>query len=289
LKKPVIPCQLQPGTSERINAFADSLRQAAPAIGSHGLSEEEFWESGIFGAAIERLRGQQAASTSKKYGFVADVLATLKTAGEIADYRFAGGGERHDYDVEYADGYRVAIETKGCLDGNNTNIFLRPAGADEFAIWSLCQNPGADPRHNVWSGVHTRLGAEIVHRQTQVDYLIVWDMVCGTVGRPCPKVIVNPARSSKLLSGKEVPPPCIYMFPRTLPDARNNPSPPPWRIADRRFVSTLCNHFLVPDDEVFRVMLSVSMDGPRVMRKTTIMQGASIVVESGLTELKRAR
>ena len=34
------------------------------------------------------------------------------------------------------------VELKGCLDGNNTTIFERPANAQEFIIWSVCTNPG---------------------------------------------------------------------------------------------------------------------------------------------------
>jgi len=86
------------------------------------------------------------------------------------------------------------IEAKGCLDGDNTNIFQRPPDADEFIVWSLCQNPGADPRHNVWSGIHTRLSAEIIHRRQQVDGLIFRDMPCRTKARPCPKEEGKPSR-----------------------------------------------------------------------------------------------
>ncbi len=32
---------------------------------------------------------------------------------------------------------------------NNTNIFTRPPNADEFVIWSLCQNPGSNMSHNI--------------------------------------------------------------------------------------------------------------------------------------------
>ena len=79
-------------------------------------------------------------------------------------------------------GQTAAIELKGCLDGNNTNIFERPPHAHEFIIWSVCTNPGADPRHNAWSGIHTRLSAEIISRHQLVDGIVIWDMVCGTIG-----------------------------------------------------------------------------------------------------------
>ncbi|MGH2137807.1 hypothetical protein, partial [Enterococcus faecalis] len=76
-----------------------------------------------------------------------------------------------DYTVALNSGKTAVIELKGCLDGNNTNIFERPPHANEFIIWSVCTNPGADPRRNAWSGIHTRLSAEIISRQQRVDGL----------------------------------------------------------------------------------------------------------------------
>jgi hypothetical protein len=116
------------------------------------------------------------------------------------------------------------IELKGCLDGNNTNIFERPAHAQEFLIWSVCTNPGADPRLNAWSGIHTRLSAEIIARQQRVDGVIIWDMVCGTVGRPCPKLAGAPERATAI-AHYMLPPPCIYVLPSTIASPRNNPKP----------------------------------------------------------------
>ena len=57
-KDNIIPCSKSPEFSALINTFANELRQAAYTIGSHGLTEEEFIESGLFDAAIERLRGK---------------------------------------------------------------------------------------------------------------------------------------------------------------------------------------------------------------------------------------
>jgi hypothetical protein len=122
-----------------------------------------------------------------KREFMRSILEHLQVGGHISRWTASGNADRHDYEVVMKDQTVVAIESKGCLDGNNTNIFVRPPNADEFYIWSLCQNAGADPRHNAWSGIHTRLSAEIMARGQRVDGLIIWDMICGTIGRPCPK------------------------------------------------------------------------------------------------------
>src|SRR5271165_934827 len=77
-------------------------------------------------------------------------------------------------------------------------------------------NPGADPRHNAWSGIHTRLSAEIISRSQRVDGLDIWDMVCGTFGRPCPKLESDTTRFT-VVGPYRLPPPCIYLFPVTIP------------------------------------------------------------------------
>ena len=107
-----------------------------------------------------------------------------------------------------------------------------PPNAHEFIIWSVCTNPGADPRHNVWSGIHTRLSAEIISRSQQVDGMLIWDMVCGTVGRPCPKINGHDDPRVTSLGPYHLPPPCIYLLPATIPSPRNNPNPPPQALKD---------------------------------------------------------
>ncbi len=86
---------------------------------------------------------------------------------------------------------------EGCLDGNNINIFEGPPHANEFVLWSVYTSPGADSRHNLWSGVHIPLSAEIIARSQLIDGPIVWDMVYGTIGRPCQKIIGKDASSTK--------------------------------------------------------------------------------------------
>lgn len=283
-----IPCSLLPETKRRIERYADELRNAAPTIGGHGLSAEEFVSSGIFPAAVERLRGQQAASMAVKRRFLEDVLGHMQTGGAIRSFAFTGHADRHDYQIEMPNGKMVVFEAKGCLDGNNTNIFQRPPNADEFFIWSLCQNSGADPRRNAWSGIHTRLGATIVAERQLVDGLVIFDMVCGTAGRPCPKVDVAPERRIILRDGRTVPPPCIYLFPRTIPDPRNNAHPPVRRLAETDFLLALAQVFGCNLNDITDVSIQVRMDGANVVRKTTLTRDGRVVKDSEWTELKRA-
>jgi hypothetical protein len=192
----VIPCQQNKDLRKLIEEYAEVLKTESHKLGAHGLDEKDFYQSGLFRGAIERVRGQFSSTMREKREFCKHVLNHMQDKGFIADWESAGEANRHDY-VVLSNGGRVAvIELKGCLDGNNTNIFERPSQAQEFVVWSVCTNLGADPRKNVWSGIHTRLSAEIISRQQRVDGLIVWDMVCGTIGRPCPKLEV--AGSSRI-------------------------------------------------------------------------------------------
>ncbi len=277
-QKSVIPCLLSAETSKRIGDYADALAAGAHSLGDHGLSREEFEQSGLLRAAIERLRGRQAASMTDKREFIAAKLKIMQQEGAIAAWSFSGSADRHDYEVRMPNGRVCAIEAKGCLDGNNTNIFERPPHADEFLIWSLCQNPGANPRHNVWSGIHTRLSAETIHRKVHVDALIVWDMLCGSAGRPCPK----------LEAGFKEPPPCLYLFPRSVSDPRNNPSPPPRQVEEVSFVAALMKTFSCQQSSLNQVQIESKYENNALMRRTTIVRNGEEQKQSRWTELRRA-
>lgn len=287
-KDVVIPCKRGKEITALIDTYAEELKQAGPTIGSHGLSSSEFDAAGVFRAAVEKLRGRQSASMGPKKAFLAEVLDHMKAAGTIVDWEFTGAGERHDYQVILNDGRTSIFEAKGCLDGNNSTIYQRPPGADEFVLWSLCQNAGSDPGHNAWSGIHTRIGANMMVQKEQVDGLIIWDMLCGTFARECPKLVKNPSRVVKLASGREVPPPCIYLFPRSIPDPRNNPNPKPRSLPEVGLLKALFDTFGCTEDELVSVEIDARMDGVNVQRQTSLIKGGEVVGQSRWTTLKRA-
>ncbi len=288
-KQPIISCELLLDTKKQIHAYVEALKKAAPSIGDHGMTEQEFWDSGIFRSAIESLRGVQAASMIRKKSFVAMIFNKLKDEGGIKKWSFAGSEERHDYEVIMPDDSLTVIETKGCLDGNNTNIFERPPHADRFIIWSLCQNPGSDPDKNAWSGIHTRLSAEIIHKRHLVDGLIIWDMICGTAGRPCPKIKDDQSRLTLVDDNRSVPPPCLYLFPRSLPDARNNPSPICWKLEEIKLLHTMWNLFNGNQDDVVEVHIDAQMKGVDTQRRTRYYRNGEQFSSSKWTTIKRAR
>lgn len=285
MSSPVTPCEKNLELEKLIVEFAEVLKHEAHKLGNHGLSERDFYQGGLFRGTIERLRGQQAATMKYKRAFVATVLDYMKAKGAIANWISAGEANRHDYQVHLPNGRTAIIEIKGCLDGNNTNIFDRPANANEFIIWSLCQNEGADPRHNAWSGIHTRLSAEIIDRSQVVDGLVIWDVLCGTVARPCPKLKVHKALE---LGNYKLPPPCIYLFPPTVPSVRNNPTPEPQNIGDVGFLKALFDVFGGKDDELTFVHLETKHKGSETVRRTRLVRGGVDIAASNDTPLQRS-
>ncbi len=282
----VIPCEQNAELRKKIEEYAETLKSEGHKLGGHGLSEAEFYNSGVFRGAIERIRGQYSATMRDKREFVQVVLNYMQDGHFIKEWESSGEANRHDYSVTLPTGRVAVIELKGCLDGNNTNIFQRPANANEFIIWSVCTNPGADPRHNAWSGIHTRLSAEIITRQEQVDGCIIWDMVCGTIGRPCPKVVGKPERLTGI-GHYDLPPPCIYMFPGTIPQPRTNPSPIAQSIDDVQFLKALHTCFRGEDAELNYVDFDVEYKGADIVRKTRVRRGAEIVRESAAIAIRR--
>jgi hypothetical protein len=134
-----------------------------------------------------------------------------------------------------------------------------------------------------------RLGAEIIHRKQRVDGLVIWDMVCGTIGRPCPKLVANPKRATKLGSGRVVPPPCVYLFPRTLPDPRNNPGPKCWKLADIHILDALWRRFNGNERDVVEVKIEARMRGADLERRTRLSREGTEFMSSEWTTLRRAR
>jgi len=282
----VIPCDRNANLRREIETFSEVLKTESHTLGSHGLAERDFYQGGLFRGAIERIRGQFSATMREKRGFVRHVLNYMQDQGFVVDWVSSGDANRHDYTIRLPNNRTAVVELKGCLDGNNTNIFERPAQAQEFVIWSLCTNPGADPRHNAWSGIHTRLSAEIIEREKLVDGLIIWDWICGTIGRPCPKLIGQPERLTTV-GPFQLTPPCIYLFPGTIPSVRNNPSPAPHQLAEVGILDAFHRCFGGRDEELNYVQFTVSHRGADTMRKTSITRGGGLQRESDDTAIRR--
>jgi hypothetical protein len=281
----IIPCEKNRAFQQQIVDFAETLKTEAHKLGKHGLDENDVYNSGLFRGAIERIRGQFAATMNEKRPFVDRVLSHLEDKGYISTYESSGSKNRHDYTLKLRSGKTAVIELKGCLDGNNTNIFQRPAHAEEFIIWSVCANRGADPRKNVWSGLHTRLSATIIAEEKRVDGLIVWDWVCGTIGRVCPKLVGAERRVT--VAQYRLPPPCIYLFPSTIPSPRNNASPRAQPLKSVELLRAFHECFGGADSELNFVDFEVAHRDEDTVRRTIVRRGEKIVKESKETAIRR--
>ncbi len=283
----VIPCQHSEKLRKQIVELAETLRTEAHTLGDHGIDEKEFYDSGVFRGAVERIRGQYAASMREKRELATYVFNHMEDRKFIVNWEIAGDANRHDYRVQLPSGRTAIIELKGCLDGNNTNIFERPPHAHEFIIWSVCTNAGADPRRNAWSGIHTRLSAEIISRDQLVDGVVIWDMACGTVGRPCPKQLADPSRTT-VVGPFSLPPPCLYMLPATIPSPRSNPCPPPQALADVQIMQAFNDCFACVEAEINYVSINVEHRGADTVRTTLIRRDGVVQKESKPTAIRRS-
>jgi hypothetical protein len=281
----VIPCQKNRNLEKLIREYAEVLKTDAHTLGAHGLTERDFYDSGLFRGVIERVRGQYSSTMREKREFARNVLNYMQDRGFIQNWESTGQANRHDYMINMLNGRVAVIEMKGCLDGNNTNIFERPAHAEEFIIWSLCTNPGADPQKNAWSGIHTRLSSEIIERKQIVDGVIVWDWICGTLGRPCPKLLTEERLTP--VAQYQLTPPCIYVFPSTIPSPRNNPRPVSQSLDDVLILKAFHECFAGRDDEVNYVDFEVEHREAETVRRSRIRR-AGAEIESGWTAIRRA-
>lgn len=282
----VIPCQKNPELHSLIREYAEVLKTDAHKLGNHKLSERDFYDSGLFRGVIERVRGQFSATMREKREFVRDVLNHLQDRKFIQDWEPSGSKNRFDYMITMPNGKVAGVELKGCLDGNNSTIYERPDRAQEFLIWSICTNRSSDPRKGVWSAIHTRLSAEIIQRKQVVDGMIVWDWICGTLGRPCPKLGGTEHRLTDV-SHYKVTPPCIYVLPPTIPNARNNPRPIAQSLDDVLLLRAFHDCFGGRDDEVNYVDYEIEHDGADTVRRSRVRR-AGEQRESGLTPIRRS-
>lgn len=282
-----IPCKKDPKLGKRIEELSEILKTRAHELEDFGLSEADFYESGVFDGAIERVRGQRSATMKEKKAFVQHILNHMEDKGFISGWEEAGGKNRHDYSVELINGKIAAIELKGCLDGNNTNISARPPHADEFIVWSVCQNKASDPRKGIWSGLHTRTSADIISEGKRIDGFVVWDWLCGSPSRPCPKLAGAAGRVIDL-GPYRLPPPCIYLFPGTIPSPRNNPRPRPQKLTDVGILEAMHKCFGGLDKELNYVSFEANMDKVEVVRTTRIERDGKLQKESKPTPIRRS-
>lgn len=260
------------------------LHNTAPGLLAQAGVEPADWPT-VLRAAVESMRGTASATTSSKRRFVEAVLVYGTDRGVFAEWEHLGSEGRNDYRVVLPDGRQVGVEAKGCPDGNNTTIWDRPAWADEFVVWCLCADSLAhEPGEGVWSGVATRLLPKVTAERQVVDAMVFWDGRCGSDKRKCPKAygVIGTLRqrATDILAqtdGPEgwLPPPCVYLFPRTLANVRTNRRPPLHDRTTCRFADAMLSLFNVPEDERDGYVHHASIEVEGTERGTRIQIGVT--------------
>lgn len=253
-----------------------------------------------FNAAIQSIRGTSAATTSAKRQFLEEILNLMRDDRFIRTWDFVGTKGRQDYKVLLTNRRTVCIEAKGCPDGNNLNIWDRPAWAEEFIVWSQCPDSLANqPGEGVWSGIATRLLTKIAVDRQQVDAFIFYDGRCASSERRCWKKYGIDGRRAKAteIAGQDkrdwLPPPCIYLFPRTVPNPRTNPRPPLHSLKSCQFADALLGAFRVPKDArqqyTHWASIELKQDEHGIHKRIQVGHelGSESVVVSDWTKLKR--
>lgn len=304
--KDSLPCR-HPNLANQVGAVVSMLEaipQDAPELlQAHGVAESTYPD--MLRAAVERMRGKGAATPTAKRRFIEAVLEYGRQQGVIRSWEFTAGGGRNDYKVVMPSGMQIAIEAKGGPDGNNTTIWDRPGWADQFVIWhqspdSLVNQPG----RNMWAGISTRLMPHIASTGKVVDAVIFWDGRCGSESRRCPKQygiegIGLRTRATDIpgQDGREwLPPPCIYLMPRTVPRAGTNERPASHTLATMPFAKALLDLFNVPDADQpgyvhqAEVRMRNATAGPEMkplIRSRAWPDGDERIVETNFKPVKR--
>src|SRR5690348_993315 len=97
----IIPCEQNANLQQLIVEYSEVLKTQAHTLGTHNLSEQEFYNTGLFRAVIERVRGQFSATMREKREFVRHVLNFMQDGGLIQTWEPAGEANRHDYVVRF--------------------------------------------------------------------------------------------------------------------------------------------------------------------------------------------
>ena len=283
-----------------ISLLRDLPKDAPALLHDRGLDPDDY--DLYFRSAIESIRGVFSADGEDKRRFYNAVFDHMKSLGDILEWECIGTKGRQDYKITLPGGRKVCIEAKGCPDGNNMTIWERPTWAEEFIVWSQCPDSlQHHPGRGIWSGIATRLVTKMVVERQQIDGFIFFDGRCGSDNRRCPKEfgVVGDLRAKATPikgqdDGNRLPPPCIYLFPKTIPHPLNNKTPPVHDLNSLLFADRLLNSFGVPPekrpDYVNAVRVEMRSDEKGYYLKTSISVGLNNptpVVASGFKRLKR--
>ncbi|WP_281662840.1 hypothetical protein [Paraburkholderia fungorum] len=188
-------------------------------LGSNGLSVAEY--TSALPAAIERMRGSSSAQNADRRQFLINMFNSMLDRSLIQNFAEPDYGSDTVYRLSIKDVGDIAIIQKGCPDGaHSSTTWSVPEWAVESYLWWLCPSMAHEPGAHIAKGVG-RLKQKFMRSLNEsaserfVDGVIFHNEMCGTSNRLCPK-----KDRSVSIGGLDVPPPCLYAFPKADADAK---------------------------------------------------------------------
>ena len=126
----------------------------------------------------------------------------------------------------------------------------------------------------------------MIERGQRIDGVIIWDWICGTVGRPCPKLANDTEPRLTEVGPWRLTPPCIYLLPSEVP-SEVQPSPPPWSLSQTPLLAALHQAFAGHDDELNHVTIDLMTTSDGMARRTTVFRAGQIEAQSDFTAIRR--
>ena len=127
----------------------------------------------------------------------------------------------------------------------------------------------------------------MISRNKRVDGVVIWDMICGTLGRPCPKLAALDGAVRRTSIGPFLtPPPCIYVFPATIPSLAE-PQANARGLDQVELLAAFQVAFGGDPAEVHYVVFEVREQANELLRRTVIHRGGTVATASELTVIRR--
>jgi hypothetical protein len=127
----------------------------------------------------------------------------------------------------------------------------------------------------------------MISRSKRVDGVVIWDMICGTLGRPCPKLRAPDGEVRRTSLGPFLtPPPCLYVFPAEIPSLAS-PQSTAQALNEVELLAAFQKAFGGRDEEVNYVDFEVSKQGDELFRRTVIRRGGIVQHASEMTAIQR--
>ena len=226
---------------DKVSTIIEALAFDEDFLASKGLSSSEY--TAALPMVLEAMRGSQSASNSDRRLFLRSIFDEMVTRNIIASYDIPTYGEDTVYKLHIEDIGDIAIIQKGCPDGAHSSVrWTRPAWARETYLWWLCSSLAYEPGEHVAKGVNRLRQRFFGDATDELDGIIFHNELCGTPQRPCPKV-----EKGIIISGKLVPPPCIY----TMPERSSGAIEWNWNASQGRFFpGKLLSLFGIAPDQV---------------------------------------